>query len=230
MKIPILMYHSISNSKNPMSLSIDNFEKQMKFMSRNGFKTINLNDKKITDCKKCFLITFDDGYEDIYLNALPILKKYNFNALCFFVTNLIGKKNIWDKVKSDYKELSLMDKEQIFMWLDNEMIAGSHSLDHKDLQRLTYNEKISQITEPINFFKINFNINIKYFSYPFGSYDDDSLKIVKKYYKFAMTTKRSRFSTNIHNNHEIPRIPINKKDGIFKFYLKINTIYEDLKF
>ena len=32
-----------------------------------------------------FLITFDDGYRNNYLYALPILKKYNLQA-CFFVT------------------------------------------------------------------------------------------------------------------------------------------------
>ena len=32
---------------------------------------------------KTIIITFDDGYKDIFYNALPILKKYNFKATCF---------------------------------------------------------------------------------------------------------------------------------------------------
>ena len=50
MKIPILMYHSISDGKNPLSVPISNFEKQMKFMKRNGYKSINLNE--ISNIKK----------------------------------------------------------------------------------------------------------------------------------------------------------------------------------
>ena len=61
-------------------------------MVNSGYKTINFNDLnniysyiKNKGHKKYFIITFDDGYEDIYTNALPILKKYNFNSVCFFV-------------------------------------------------------------------------------------------------------------------------------------------------
>ena len=38
------------------------------------------------------MITFDDGYKDLIINALPLLKKYNFKATCFIVSDLIGKK------------------------------------------------------------------------------------------------------------------------------------------
>ena len=81
MKIPILMYHSISNSNNQLSVPIKNFEKQMKLMSRNGYRTVNLQKLSSIDEGKFFIITFDDGYEDVFLNALPILKKYNFKLL-----------------------------------------------------------------------------------------------------------------------------------------------------
>ena len=36
MKVPILMYHSISDGENPLSVSISKFDKQMKFMNHNG--------------------------------------------------------------------------------------------------------------------------------------------------------------------------------------------------
>ena len=99
MPIPILMYHSINTEKNNVSLNIDNFRKQMFFLKKNNFQKINLN--KINNKnsnKKNFIITFDDGYEDVYLNALPILKE-QFSAICYFVTNFIGKYNFWDENK-----------------------------------------------------------------------------------------------------------------------------------
>tara|TARA_B100000929_G_C15173728_1_gene306142 strand:- start:282 stop:515 length:234 start_codon:yes stop_codon:yes gene_type:complete len=74
------------------------------------------------------------------------------------------------------------------------------------------------------------SIDVDVFSYPFGSYDKDSIDIVKKNYKFAVTTKRSRFITNKFTQSELPRIPVNKTDNMFKFFLKIKTIYEDIKY
>ena len=87
MKIPVLMYHSISELDNKSSLCPYNFDKQMKFMKNMGFQTTDL--KTFNYKKKQFVITFDDGYEDIFINALPILLKYDFQAICFFVTEYI---------------------------------------------------------------------------------------------------------------------------------------------
>ena len=92
MKIPILMYHSISDGNNPLSVPIKNFEKQMKFMSHNDYKTINLKDlSNLNKYGKFFIITFDDGYEDVFVNALPILNKYDFTATCFFCLKIHRK-------------------------------------------------------------------------------------------------------------------------------------------
>jgi len=231
MKIPILMYHSISDGNNPLSVPIKNFEKQMKFMSHNDYKTINLKDlSNLNKYGKFFIITFDDGYEDVFVNALPILNKYDFTATCFFVSKYIGKHNIWDENKSNYIKLNLMNKEQVYEWSKNGMEIGSHSLDHKNLKDLNYNDKYSQITEPKRTFNKLFSIDIKTFSYPFGKIDDQSVEIVQDNYSYAVTTNRSRFTFNKFDNFKLPRIPINKKDNIFKFYLKVNTIYEDIKF
>ena len=225
------MYHSISDGNNPLSVPIKNFEKQMKFMSHNDYKTINLKDlSNLNKYGKFFIITFDDGYEDVFVNALPILNKYDFTATCFFVSKYIGKHNIWDENKSNYIKLNLMNKEQVYEWSKNGMEIGSHSLDHKNLKDLNYNDKYSQITEPKETFNKLFSIDIKSFSYPFGKIDDQSVEIVQDNYSYAVTTNRSRFTFNKFDNFKLPRIPINKKDNIFKFYLKVNTIYEDIKF
>ena len=44
MKIPVLVYHSINNDKSNLSLKIDNFEKQIKFLKKSGFKTVSFEE------------------------------------------------------------------------------------------------------------------------------------------------------------------------------------------
>ena len=101
MKIPILLYHSISNDNSEMSLNVNFFERQIKYLKNNGYTSINF-DEIDQSVKKQIIITFDDGYKDVLVNALPILKKYDFKATCFFVTNLIGQDNIWDIIESKF--------------------------------------------------------------------------------------------------------------------------------
>ena len=78
--------------------------------------------------------------------------------------------------------------------------------------------------------KYIFYLDIDSFSYPFGKFDDESINLVKSNYKIGLTTLRSRFKTDKFSNFTLPRVPINKSTNIFKFFLKIKTPYEDLKY
>ena len=223
------MYHSISNDKNRFSVKIDDFYKQMKTMINFGYKSVNLNEILNNSNKKKFVITFDDGYEDVFINALPILNELKLKATCFIVSNQIGKKNSWDDDKEEFPEMNLMNEKQILSWHQNGLEIGSHSLDHANLKKLSLDEKKKQIIEPKRFFKMKFNINISSFSYPFGGYDETCFKLIKENYNFAVTTKRSRFDISKFGMHEIPRVPINFNTSIYKFLIKILTVYEDIK-
>ena len=135
MKIPILIYHSISNDQSNISLNISEFEKHIIYLKDRNFKTINfdqINNAK----KKQIIITFDDGYKDLISCVLPILKKYNFNATCFIVSSLLGKKNLWDVGKKNFVQKDLMNLNDIREWVDNGMFIGSHSHNHLDLTSL----------------------------------------------------------------------------------------------
>lgn len=228
--IPVLMYHSISDQKNKMSVSRVNFKKQMKLMDRLGYKAINLKDLEKVEERKKFVITFDDGYEDVFNNAYPILNELGFNATCFFVTNHIGKSNSWDKDQINYQEKRLMNDKQINIWKESGMEIGSHSMDHKNLTKIDFEDKTRQIIDSKYFFKKKYNIEVESFSYPFGYFDHECIEIIKKNYKYAVTTKRSRYKPHKFENHQIPRIPINSDTSIFKFMFKILTFYEDIKY
>ena len=129
MKIPILSYHSVSNENCPLSLKINQFENQLKYLKKNGFQSVFIDETNISNNKQ-FIITFDDGYKDLIINSLPILKKYNFKATCFVVSNLIGKTNSWDEEDENITKKNLMDRTDICLWIKNGMKVGSHSKNH----------------------------------------------------------------------------------------------------
>ena len=156
MKIPILSYHSISNEDCPLSLNLIEFEKQLIFFKKNNFQSVHFNEIKDLSSKK-FIITFDDGYKDLIINALPLLKKYNFKATCFIISNLIGKKNIWDELNTNIKDKELMNLSDIHFWLKNGMRVGSHSKNHK---KLTLLDKKDVFIHIFLYFKILKNIFI----------------------------------------------------------------------
>jgi peptidoglycan/xylan/chitin deacetylase (PgdA/CDA1 family) len=227
-KVPILMYHSIMDNDD-QSVSVHSFKKQMSLMKKMGYQTINFNNLNENNIKK-FIITFDDAYENIFINAFPILKKLGFSAICFIIANKIGDYNDWDKYKKKFKKMKLMNFDQINIWVKSGFNIGSHTMDHVDLTKLNKDDKINQIVNSKKLLSSMFNAHINTFAFPFGSYDGETQDIVKKYYDYAVTTKRSRFVKNKFNNKLLPRVPISKNDNFFKFFLKIKTPYEDIKF
>lgn len=229
MKIPILSYHSVSNESCPLSLKINQFDNQLKYLKKNGFQSVFIDEINKSKNKK-IIITFDDGYKDLISNSLPILKKYNFKATCFVVSNLIGETNSWDENDKNITKKKLMNKMDIALWVKNGMKIGSHSKNHKNLTNLSYEIMLNEITESKFYLENLIDSSVDSFCYPYGSFNEKIINEVKKNYKFAFTTKRSRYDQSIHNKYVLPRIDMGKKMSNFKMYLKLNTPYEDFKY
>jgi len=94
-KASILMYHSIGKNPAFFTVTPENFDKQMAYLSKENKMVIKLSDlaerlRGKKDISDCVCLTFDDGFLDNITNALPILKKYNFPATIFVTTNFLG--------------------------------------------------------------------------------------------------------------------------------------------
>ena len=227
MKIPILSYHSISNENCPLSLNLTEFEKQLFFFKKNKFESVFFDEIKNLSSKK-FIITFDDGYKDLIINALPILKKYNFKATCLIVSNLIGKSNMWDEHDNNIKNKELMNLSDIHFWIKNGMCVGSHSKNHKKLTLLNKKDAADEIINSKNELETLTGTSINSFCYPYGLYNENIVDIVREKYDLAFTTNRSRFDTSKHDKYLLPRIDMGKALSQFKLYLKVFTPYEDI--
>ena len=229
MKIPILIYHSISNDESSLSLSINEFEKHIIYLKDRNFETINFDQINSTK-KKQIIITFDDGYKDLISCVLPILKKHNFSATCFIVSSLLGKKNLWDVGKKNFVQKDLMNLNDTREWVDNGMFIGSHSHNHLDLTSLNNDKITDELTYSKKILEDKIGVKIKNFSYPYGKVNNLVYQKTKEIFEKATTTNRGRFDINSHDFHLIPRIDMGKNLSIFKIFLKLETLYEDINF
>ena len=97
--VPILMYHEISESSETssrLSVSPASFAAQLAYLHDTGFKTITAgalsailvdDDRNLPD--RTVVLTFDDGYEDFYTRAMPLLDRYGFTATVFITTGWV---------------------------------------------------------------------------------------------------------------------------------------------
>ena len=229
MIIPVLMYHSISNDKSHLSVSTNNFENQLKYLSKSGYKSISFNEIN-KNINKPIIITFDDGYKDNLINALPILKKYNYVSTCFVVSDFIGRSNKWDEGHKNFVYKELLTKNDLVEWLNHGMSLGSHGKSHMSLTTLNDQQVKHEIFNSKNIIQDYIGSNVDSFSYPFGKINNFSANTVKEVYKFGVTTVRSRFNTLKHKKFFIPRIHMSNDLSKLKIFLKLKTFYEDIKY
>jgi peptidoglycan/xylan/chitin deacetylase (PgdA/CDA1 family) len=233
--IPILMYHSTelmpkSTVMRGMHVPPNRFYFQMLLLKILGFKGLSMRELqpylKGKKSDKVVGITFDDGYLNNLKNAAPVLKKFNFSATCFIVSECIGRTNIWDKPKG-INQRPLMSNDEIRKWLASGMDIGAHTQTHVDLTSVSKEKAAKEINRCKDDLEDKFDISIVDFCYPFGKFDDDVCNQVKMAgFSSAVTMIRGRANKQF-NELKLPRIPITYHTLPHLFLIKILSKYED---
>ena len=228
------MYHSISSMPRStvmrgLHVPLNRFKFQMFLLKLFGYKGVSisqlepyLNGKK----GKVVGITFDDGYKNNLINAAPILKEYNFTATCYLVSNRIGSTNIWD-ISKGIPEIDLMDEFEIKKWIEMGMEIGAHTSSHADLNLLEDNEIRREIKDCKSSLESLFNVEINDFCYPYGHFNNEVVKFVKKTGFMTATTMLRGRANEKTNMLKLPRIPITHHTLPHLFVAKLFTSYED---
>lgn len=87
--LPVLMYHYISRFTDSIAVHPDIFEEHCRGMAREGWRGVSLAEAEayLADGaplpERSVLITFDDGFLDNHVHALPILQKYGHKGTVF---------------------------------------------------------------------------------------------------------------------------------------------------
>lgn len=237
-KVPILCYHNVAtkeeNSKFPdehlWTISVDNFEEEMKYLHDNNYKTLTMDEfykwKKgeIEVPFKSVLITFDDGLLSNYYYAFPILKKYNINASVFVIGKCIVKSDEdsdeWDGNIVTYMSRDILKKckEE---YPNVKFYSHTYNLHNKGDIEKSYDDICKDCDE------FNENIeNSEYLAYPFGDYNDNIKQVLKdKKYKLAFTFRDNRKATRNDDDYAINRINVSTDKPLYKFALRLLLPY-----
>lgn len=188
-QIPILMYHAVhvmdpSEASNAnLIIDPDLFEAQIKALSKAGYYFLTPEEayKAFTEnalpAKKVVWLTFDDGNEDFYTIAYPILKKYKAKATNNIITGFVKKGNAGNLTVKQMKEM-----------MAHGMSFQSHTVNHPDLSTTDKATQKVELTDSIGFLENKLNTKVNTIAYPSGRYNQTTLDLAKKSYKLGLTT------------------------------------------
>ena len=188
-QIPILMYHAVhvmdpSEASNAnLIVDPDLFEAQIKALSKAGYYFLTPEEayKAFTEnalpAKKVVWLTFDDGNEDFYTIAYPILKKYKAKATNNIITGFVKKGNAGNLTVKQMKEM-----------MTHGMSFQSHTVNHPDLSTTDKATQKVELSDSIDFLENKLNTKVNTIAYPSGRYNQTTLDLAKKTYKLGLTT------------------------------------------
>jgi len=216
--VPVLMYHSISYEKdNPIRLTAQKFEQQLKYLKDNGYYTItlkNLYEYFMTDTKipeKSVVLTFDDGYEDNYKVMFPLLKKYNFKATIFVITSDI------DKYPTSMTSKQLLEMEEYGVDIE------SHTANHENLKELSKDKQLATLTKSKKDLEKKLNKKVNFFAFPYGGYNDNAIAAVKEAgYTMAFSTD-GRWSSKSDGILQLHRVYISSLHDMEEFKNRVTN-------
>jgi len=287
----VLLYHRVTvldHDPQLLSVSPAHFDKQLNHL-REQYHVLTVDEfnhhlqNHIRFPKNAVVITFDDGYADNLIQAVPVLEKYNMQALFYVATGTLGtsKEFWWDAIErivlrneiqpvekefflSDNRyDLSNLNKEKrqslyenllpvlrrmrsvqreqkiselglIFhsengreshramtfdelrkMYASNAAFIGAHTHLHPSLGSLDYEAQREEIMASKEILESELGIEIKHFSYPFGTifdYNADTFRIVRDLQFDLVAANYPEAVSRVSNKHAFPRFLVRDWD------------------
>lgn len=227
-RLPILMYHHVGTApagsdqlRQDLTVSPEDFELQVSWLKGQGFNSVSL--AQVLDYfehgkplpENPVVLTFDDGYEDAFLYAVPILRRHGFSASFAVITQFPGLESgtnryaSWDQIRASYRA---------------GMEIVSHTQDHFDGTDPKYTDRAVEINLVQSQDDIRTNLKIDplpILVYPYGHFDGRLERLARKVgFRFALTTEAGAVIRS-DELMEVPRIRIHAKQSLETFKQRI---------
>lgn len=252
-RVPILMYHQIGRPLRQIRACQDcvtpeRFERQMRAVLRAGYRVVPLA-RLVGEARgarsavrgRCAVLTFDDGFRDQFVNAVPILRRLDLPATFFLIAGPLGRDGFFPHLGLDdasqrqrqlaspgWRPLSWDDASEMAR---NGFDIGSHSLSHRSLGRLRHEEVKQEARRSKRILEDRLGIRVEHFAYPFGSeaygdFDAATREILRTAgYNGACTTVVGTNGPG-RDPFALRRIPMQESDGPFRVRCKLAGAYD----
>ncbi len=247
----ILMYHSIGHNRAQFTVTPEEFEKQMSFLKSSGRECLRLSEfasrlRSGTLPVNAVAVTFDDGYEDNFNEALPILKKHSTPATIFISTAYIGKEftlkkgdlpatasadavnlNAGSSTPIVASSLSVMDIDQIRELSNGGLVEiMPHGHSHGILRDMNREDALKDISQSKQMIEGITGKPVVCFAYPYGKYSNETIEIVSSLrFQSAVTVKEKIIEPQSNGSQvnplELPRMAISATTSMAEFKCKV---------
>lgn len=218
----ILIYHQVGSSwSHEMNVATEDFARQVDWLRRQG-QVVRLEEaiarRGEPGAERLYVLTFDDGYVDVFVNAFPLLVERRLPFTLYVTSGPIEAPDDfpeWPGVPLTWTQIADMAKSGL-------MTLGAHTHTHPDLRhvdRVTATEEVELSNQLI---EQRLGQSPRHFAYPKGWWSQTADPAVRAAYATA-TLGMGRSITAASDLHTLHRVSVLASDSSRAFRLKLAT-------
>ncbi len=179
-QLPIVMYHSIADDAKPrfkqFAVPPRLFADHMAFLDDQGYTPLTITQyihlrqqPHAVWPNRPIILTFDDGFDDFYTHAFPVLRCHGFVATLYVTTGFVGATSRWLR-RSGEAMHQMLTWDHLRELSQNNIECGAHSHNHLPLDTLPLTLARQEIQQSKQLLEKQLSREVLTFAYPFGYY------------------------------------------------------------
>ncbi len=215
-----LAYHSVSDRAYKYAVSTRMFEEQLTYLKHRGARFVKASDVNAilgtrSDRGKLFAcVTFDDGLEDNYTNAFPVLEHLEIPATIFLMTSCVGKLHTDEAgLKRKFLDWDMMR----YMQEGGLIEVQNHTHTHPFLTDIPDEEIAREIETAAEEIQRNLGFISRAIAYPNGRNDARVRAAVAGHCEIGFAGEGIVGDTDTPHQYAVPRITIVNNQSLLKF-------------
>jgi peptidoglycan/xylan/chitin deacetylase (PgdA/CDA1 family) len=223
--LPILTYHYVRQPPSQwtdlmgyrLSVSPTDFAAQMSFLATSGFHPVDFNDVRAYFAgkrplpAKPVVITFDDGYLDLYTTAYPILRSNAFKAVAYIVSGFVGQPRYVSAA-----QVVEMDRHGIQI--------ASHTVDHANIAGTTsFYSALHQLADSKRWLENLLDHPVVDFAYPSGKFNSTAVAALQRAGYDTAVTEMSSVDHSLADRYLWARVRVGGGEQLPEFAASLGT-------
>lgn len=187
----ILTWHSVDASGSPISVSPEEFRRQVDWLASGAVRVVGLEQLPgVPPDTPAVALTFDDGFANFATEAAPLLRQHDLTATLFIVTAQVGRDNRWGgRGDPGIPVLPLLDWEAVGRLPENGVTLGAHTRTHPRLTEVDDAALEQELGEAAEEMQRRVGQRPTALAYPYGAVNPRIAATAARWYRLACTTE-----------------------------------------
>jgi peptidoglycan/xylan/chitin deacetylase (PgdA/CDA1 family) len=220
--LPVLTFHALDDQPSVISFPTPLFRRAMARLQESGFRTLGLLEaadllrRGVPFPPRSVVITFDDGYQSVYEEALPVLERHGMCATVFLTVGEEWKKGPASRLPS-LNGRSMLNWNEIRKMQSAGIAIGAHTLTHVDLTEAPLDRVEAEICQSKAIIEDELSTSVACFAYPYGRFDQRSLAFARQHFACACSDNMGLVSPD-SDPHTLARVDA--------YYLRSDRLFD----